>query len=60
MKWMVSALVLGLVALSSTVSAQPVRWTTYSIPQTGTSVPGLDLYRRSRPSGRVRTAISDG
>ncbi|MDH2349520.1 hypothetical protein QCM80_02305 [Bradyrhizobium sp. SSUT112] len=32
------AQVLALVASTSMVSAQPVRWTTYTIPQTGTSV----------------------
>ena len=38
MKSTVSALVLGLAVTTSMVSAQPARWTTYSIPQTGTSV----------------------
>lgn len=62
MKWMVSALGLGLVASSSTVSAQPMRWTTYSIPQTGTSVDfpaSIFTEGSGRPDGygqRFRTA----
>ncbi|GGI34451.1 hypothetical protein [Bradyrhizobium guangdongense] len=32
------AMAFACAALASAVSAQPVRWTTYSIPQTGTSV----------------------
>jgi hypothetical protein len=35
---MLSALALTLAASTSMVAAQPVRWTTYTIPQTGTSV----------------------
>jgi hypothetical protein len=38
MKAMMVALALALTASTSTVSAQPVRWTRYTIPQTGTSV----------------------
>lgn len=38
MKAMVVALALALAASTSTVSAQPVRWTKYTIPQTGTSM----------------------
>lgn len=62
MKWVVSALVLGLAASSSAVSAQPVRWTTYSIPQTGTSVDfpaSIFTEEAGRPDGygqRFRTA----
>ncbi|EIG63545.1 hypothetical protein Bra1253DRAFT_00025 [Bradyrhizobium sp. WSM1253] len=32
------ALALAVVASTATVSAQPVRWTRYTIPQTGTAV----------------------
>lgn len=38
MKSTVLTLIFGFAASTSMVSAQPVRWTTYSIPQTGTSV----------------------
>ncbi|MGY4431227.1 hypothetical protein ACVWWO_003704 [Bradyrhizobium sp. F1.13.1] len=38
MKATMGALALALAAATSTVSAQPVRWTRYTIPQTGTSV----------------------
>ncbi|MCC8954151.1 hypothetical protein H8B02_12010 [Bradyrhizobium sp. Pear77] len=59
---LVSALVLGLVASTSAVSAQPVRWTSYSIPQTGTSVDfpaSIFTEEAGRPNGygqRFRTA----
>ncbi|QQO20616.1 hypothetical protein JJB98_12185 [Bradyrhizobium diazoefficiens] len=60
MKSTVSALVL--LVSSSMVSAQPVRWTTYSIPQTGTSVDfpaSIFSEEAGRPEGygqRFRTA----
>src|SRR3954451_21028504 len=38
MKSTAPALGLGLAAVTSMVSAQPAGWTTYSIPETGTSV----------------------
>jgi len=62
MKSAVSALVLGLAVSTSAVSAQPVRWTTYSIPQTGTSVDfpaSIFTEEAGRPDGygqRFRTA----
>ncbi|WFU25006.1 hypothetical protein QA649_01795 [Bradyrhizobium sp. CB1717] len=62
MKWVVSVLVFALVASTSAVSAQPVRWTTYSIPQTGTSVDfpaSIFTEEVGRPDGygqRFRTA----
>lgn len=62
MKSTVSALVLGLAVTISMVSAQPARWTTYSIPQTGTSVDfpaSIFTEEAGRPAGRLRTAISD-
>ena len=62
MKSTVSALVLGLAVTTSMVSAQPARWTTYSIPQTGTSVEfpaSIFTEEAGRPDGygqRFRTA----
>ncbi|GLR94164.1 MULTISPECIES: hypothetical protein [Bradyrhizobium] len=62
MKSTVSALVLGLAVTTSMVSAEPARWTTYSIPQTGTSVDfpaSIFTEEAGRPDGygqRFRTA----
>ncbi|WP_342739709.1 hypothetical protein [Bradyrhizobium sp. B117] len=62
MNWVVSVLVFALVASTSAVSAQPVRWTTYSIAQTGTSVDlpaSIFTEEAGRPDGygqRFRTA----
>lgn len=62
MKSTVSAVVLGLVTLTAAAFAQPVRWTTYSIPQTGTSVDfpaSIFTDEAGRPDGygqRFRTA----
>lgn len=62
MKSTVPALVLGLAACTSMVSAQPARWTTYSIPETGTSVDlptSIFTEESGRPDGygqRFRTA----
>ncbi|MBB4427835.1 hypothetical protein GGD66_006418 [Bradyrhizobium sp. CIR48] len=62
MKSTVSALVLGLAVTTSMVLAQPARWTTYSIPQTGTSVDfpaSIFTEEAGRPDGygqRFRTA----
>jgi hypothetical protein len=61
MKSTVLALILGLAA-STPISAQPVRWTTYTIPQTGTSVDfpaSIFTEEAGRPDGygqRFRTA----
>ena len=58
MKLVLRALVFALAATwISTVAAEPVRWTTYTIPETGTSV--LDLHRPSGPARRLRTGISN-
>ena len=62
MKATVVALALALAASTSTVSAQPVRWTRYTIPQTGTSVDfpsSIFTEEAGRPDGygqRFRTA----
>jgi hypothetical protein len=62
MKSTVPALVLGLAASTSMVSAQPVRWTTYAIPETGTSVDfpaSIFTEKAGRPDGsgqRFQTA----
>lgn len=62
MKAMMMALALALTASTSTVSAQPVRWTRYIIPQTGTSVDfpsSIFTEEGGRPDGygqRFRTA----
>jgi hypothetical protein len=61
MKALMVALALALTASASTVSAQPVRWTRYTIPQTGTSVdfPSSIFTEGGRPDGygeRFRTA----
>jgi hypothetical protein len=53
MKATMVPLALVLAASTATVSAQPVRWTRYTISQTGTSVD----HGRSRPTRRVRAAI---
>ncbi|TYL82170.1 hypothetical protein FXB40_47290 [Bradyrhizobium rifense] len=56
------ALALALVASTATVSAQPVRWTRYTIPQSGTSVDlptSIFTEAAGRPDGygqRFRTA----
>jgi hypothetical protein len=57
-----SALALALVVSTATVSAQPVRWTKYTIPQTGTSMDfpsSIFTEEAGRPDGygqRFRTA----
>jgi hypothetical protein len=57
-----SALALAVVASTATVSAQPVRWTKYTIPQTGTSMDfpsSIFTEGAGRPDGygqRFRTA----
>ncbi|MET4426375.1 hypothetical protein [Bradyrhizobium sp. RT3a] len=62
MKAMMVALALALAASTSTVSAQPVRWTRYTSPQTGTSVDfpsSIFTEEAGRPDGygqRFRTA----
>ncbi|MCK1744286.1 ABC transporter permease [Bradyrhizobium sp. 139] len=62
MKSTVLGLVLGLAASTSMVSAEPVRWATYSIPQTRTSVDfpaSIFTEEAGRPNGygqRFRTA----
>jgi hypothetical protein len=62
MKAMMVALALALAASTSTVSAQPLRWTRYTIPQTGTSVDfpsSIFTEEAGRPDGygqRFRTA----
>ncbi|OPZ00218.1 hypothetical protein A5906_18490 [Bradyrhizobium sacchari] len=62
MKVIMVALALALAALTSTVSAQPLRWTRYTIPQTGTSVDlpsSIFTEEAGRPDGygqRFRTA----
>jgi hypothetical protein len=52
MKSTVLALILGLAA-STPISAQPVRWTTYTIPQTGTSVDFPPPSSPKKPAGRT-------
>ncbi|MCK1711163.1 MULTISPECIES: hypothetical protein [unclassified Bradyrhizobium] len=62
MKSTVLGLVLGLAVSTSMLSAEPVRWATYSIPQTGTSVDlpvSIFAEEAGRPDGygqRFRTA----
>lgn len=62
MKATMAALALALAASTSTVSAQPVRWTKYTIPQTGTAVDfpvSIFTEEAGRPDGygqRFRTA----
>ena len=62
MKVTIVALALALAAATSTVSAQPARWTRYTIPQTGTSVDfpsSIFTEEAGRPDGygqRFRTA----
>ena len=62
MKSIARAFVFALAAATSMVSAQPVRWTTYTIPQTGTSVEfpaSIFTEDAGRPDGygqRFRTA----
>jgi hypothetical protein len=57
-----SALALALVVSTATASAQPVRWTKYTIPQTGTSMDfpsSIFTEEAGRPDGygqRFRTA----
>lgn len=57
-----TALALALVASTATVSAQPVKWTRYTIPQTGTTVDfpaSIFTEEAGRPDGygqRYRTA----
>ncbi len=64
MKPTVQVLIFALPASTSMVSAQPVRWTTYKIPETGTSVEfpaSIFTEEAGRPDGygqRFRT--SDG
>ncbi|MBR0695837.1 hypothetical protein [Bradyrhizobium lablabi] len=62
MKPAVAALALTLATSISTVSAEPVRWTTYTIPETGTSIDfpsSIFTEEAGRPDGygqRYRTA----
>src|SRR6478609_9421809 len=62
MKAMMVALAFALVASTTTVSAQPLRWTRYTIPQTGTSLDfpsSIFTEEDGRPDGygqRFRTA----
>ncbi len=60
----IAAASLAFVAWASVVSAQPVRWTTYNIPETGTSVDFPDSIfteEAGRPDGRgQRFRTSDG
>lgn len=62
MKLIVRLLAFALAASASTVSAQPVNWTTYTIPETGTSVQypsSIFTEEAGRPDGygqRFRTA----
>jgi hypothetical protein len=62
MKLIVRLLAFALAASVSTVSAQPAKWTTYSIPETGTSVQfpsSIFTEEAGRPDGygqRFRTA----
>ena len=62
MKTTLVALALALAASVSTVSAQPVKWTRYTIPQTGTSMDfpsSIFTEEAGRPDGygqRFRTA----
>ena len=62
MKAKMAVVALTLAAAASTVSAEPVRWTRYTIPQTGTSVDfpsSIFTEEAGRPDGygqRFRTA----
>jgi hypothetical protein len=62
MKMTLVGLALALAASASTVSAQPVKWTRYTIPQTGTSMDfpsSIFTEEAGRPDGygqRFRTA----
>ena len=59
MKATMVALALALAASTSTVWAQPVRWTRYTIPQTGTSVdfPSSIFTEEAGRAGRVRPTL---
>ena len=61
MKLVSRAIVFALAATwTSTVAAEPVRWTTYTIPKTGTCrFTLLDLHRPSGPTRQLWTGISN-